>query len=90
MVVDLKFSEELVNVSPRGAIAITQRTRIEVKIHPKRTRERRKDVPRESAQRVSTSLRAYLMATEYESTASECGGAKSTTSSRLPWLTNRE
>jgi diguanylate cyclase (GGDEF)-like protein/putative nucleotidyltransferase with HDIG domain len=68
MVVDLKFSEELVNVSPRDAVALTQRTRIEVNIHPKRTRDRRKDVPRESAQRVATSLRAYLMATECEAT----------------------
>jgi hypothetical protein len=91
MLVDLRFFEELVNVSPRGgAVALTQRTRIEVYIRPKRARDRRKSGPAEPARRVYTSLRAYLMASELELSAGGTDHSQPTTTSIVPWLTNKE
>jgi hypothetical protein len=65
MVVNITFSEESVNLFRPSGEAIAQRTRIEVGIRPKRPRDRRKDGALDPGRRVSTSLRAYLMAMEY-------------------------
>ncbi len=64
MVVDLHFSEEEFSMPERDGMSsqLGHRTRIEVSVRLKRSRDRRRDNLREPARMLIASLRAYLMA----------------------------
>jgi diguanylate cyclase (GGDEF)-like protein len=86
MVVELKLVEEALNVTRPGGDDLAQRTRIEVSIRPKRARDRREDSALAPARRLSMSLRAYLMAFDYDRGNGESDNVSKATQPLLPWL----
>jgi len=86
MLVELSLVEEALSVSRPGGDDSAQRTRIEVTIRSKRVRDRRRDSTLVPARRLSMSLRAYLMAFDYNRGPLESENVTKTTQPLLPWL----
>jgi diguanylate cyclase (GGDEF)-like protein len=86
MLVELSLVEEALNVNRPAGDDFAQRTRIEVAIRPKRLRDRREDSALAPARRLSMSLRAYLMAFDYDRGEPESENVTKSTQPLLPWL----
>jgi diguanylate cyclase (GGDEF)-like protein/putative nucleotidyltransferase with HDIG domain len=86
MLVELSLVEEALSVTRPGGDDLAQRTRIEVAIRPKRVRDRRQDSALAPARRLSMSLRAYLMAFDYDRGTGESDNVTTSTQPLLPWL----
>jgi diguanylate cyclase (GGDEF)-like protein/putative nucleotidyltransferase with HDIG domain len=88
MLVELSLVEEALSVNRPGGDNSSQRTRIEVAIRPKRSRDRRADSALAPARRLSMSLRAYLMAFDYDRGNGESAKVTKTTTVPLPGLSH--
>ncbi|MDZ4821820.1 MAG: diguanylate cyclase [Planctomycetota bacterium] len=81
-IAELNFTEEHLTVG-NSAGNITQRTKVDIVVRPKRGRDRRKDSGLESARQIMASLRAYLMATDYDP-KEDANGKRRSIGSLLP------